>query len=455
MEAKYNIVIGHLIRLFMGVGLGCVLISNYVITVGSSFHFSTQLYSFTLMTSAFGILVEVFLEVSSGYRADKFGEKTSLSAAMFVRSLSFAGLLIALSMTSPSPLFYTLLILILSAGFGLSRSLIGGNFEEWLQKQCDEKNSMKVFAFNYVMYGVGLVLGASFAFITPPSHLYSQLLDSVMLTYGFSFVCSFLVIILILMAKTNKAFSLKDMGVFIGSYFVISKSKIQNTRKEVQKAREELKGKPHLEKVFWVNSGVYAMDLTLETLVVIHLFAAGHFDLKQKFILFVCCCYMPNIIGGFLKMISKTKNQKQSLQNLARETMFLFLVTILVSFTLFIPIQENVAWFLDPVFLSFALMIMVFKMLVGQLFPHYYNLTSKWAQENSELPKTVLSIGEKRKKAAVFISMFLSALGGFFGLEEAHFIVLSVIAFGFMVYSYFVFKDLTEREEDKALSQQG
>lgn len=453
MHKNYNITLAHIMKFLIGLGLGSMFISSYMITIGSGFHFGSDAFSIMLIGLAFCFTVEYFLEISSGYRADVFGEKLTLFFS-FVTRILYAGLILgSIALINPSPALFVIMILAANSMFAISYTLMSGNFEEWLQKQCDEKNSLKTFSKNYAAMYFGLVVGLSLSVMILPSYNYATLFTEASPIYGIAIIANFLALLLVFAMRDTKGFGLRDVPKFFASYFTFDRKAYEDSQQKIKQVRKELKKQKNLDRLFWVSSIAYGIDIAYETLIPVYVFASQGFNLEQKFILIILCYLLPNVIGALTRS-EKKSTAHHSIGLLSKELYQFFTLSILVAVISIFPFSQDGIWYLDPVFLAFGLAIILFQIVTGRVYPHFHDCCSKLAREHSELPKTLLSIGERRKKIGAILSLVISAGAAIFSIKEAYFWVLAVMALGGIIYSYHVFKHLSdETDTDQDIEQ--
>lgn len=452
MESKkYNITLAHLMKFLIGFSLGTMYLSGYIITIGSGFHFGNEIFSVMLLALAFCFIVEYLLEISSGYRADMFGEKLTLCFATIFRILFALLILASVGLATPSPTFFVFLVFAAYAMYAAGYTLMSGNFEEWLQKQCDESNSLKTFSRNYAWMYIGLTIGLALSIVLLPSYQYQYLFYDVSIVYGIAIAANIIVIGIIFFMRDTKGFTFSDIGRFCKSYFKFSFKTDQETKDNINAVREELHQQKGLNKVFWVQATLYGIDIAYEALIPIYIFATQNFSTAQKFILIIVCYLLPNVIGSLMSSKKQQDTNADSLRQISKETYMFFVMSIMVAIVSIFPFSSNAVWYMDPVFLAFGLTIILFQIVTGRVCPHFYDYCSKLARQHSELPKTLLSIGERRKKVGAVLSLVISATAAIFNVQEAYFWVIAVMACGGIVYSYFVFREINPKETSEAV----
>lgn len=439
MSHRYNINLAHLMRFFFGLNLGPMFLAGYIITIGSSFHFGSDAYSMLLAALAFCFVAEYFLEISSGYRADIYGEKLTLFFACSFRMLYFILIFTSVALIYPTPILFSILVFVAYGMFAISYSLKGGNYEEWLQKQCDEKDSLKVFSHNYAYFYLGLLVGLASAIFLIPAYNYATLSTETLALFSISIFANCCSILLLFLIKNTKSFSAADIWPFFSSYFQLDKEKSEKTRKDIQQVKRELKEHKHLNRIYWVQANIYGIQLAYETLIPIYVFASQGFNVQQKFFIMIVCYLIPNIIGSLARSQKKSQSQNSDML-LAKESYFFFVTAILVALISVFPFATHGVWYMDPVFLAFGAAIILLQIATGRVFPTLYDQCSKRAREYSKLPKTLLSIGERRKKIGAILSLLISAIAGVFSFKEAYFMIVALMAIAGLFYSYSVFR---------------
>lgn len=424
----------------MGLSVGPTLTTGYILAVGTGFHFGYLTFSLSLIAILIGTLVGYFVEVSSGYRADKYGEKLTLFSGLLLKAFCFIFYVIGVSLILPSPLLFILLVLLSTTTFGIAHSLVSGNFEDWLQKQCNENNSLNVFSMNMAYYYIGLLSGVSLIFVFEPPVQYEYMSQFAILVYGFSAVMGIIAAILVLVMKQTKPFEISKLLPLLKSFSRFNTVTSSEISSKATQAESDLKQNSFLNKLLWVHSSVFSIFITVECLIPIYLFVADRFNMQQKFIILVFCYFAPTMIGSLLKSRQQKSASGYSLASLSTETYLFFFIAIGITFTLYIPIDISIAWYADPMFLSFASIVALFQIFYGRLAPQYFEVSSRMAQESSELPKTVLSIGERRKRVGGIITMLAASFAGFFGVNEAYFIIVAFTAILCLFYAHHVFR---------------
>lgn len=440
LSNNYNIYLAHLFRLFSGMATGTLFIIGYVIVIGANHHLAIDGYAFRFIALAFCFSIEYRLEVLSGYQADRFGEKLTLTGSFVTKLLFFLCITLSIGINESSPILFLGLIFFAYIFFALSASLFCGNYEEWLQKQCDDTNSLKVFSTNTALFNIGLIFGSMVIFLSPVSGDYMALLSEV--APIFSFACFFMLlsVVLVFLFRNGIDFNFSNVKQLCASYFFVNKELDQTRKQDIQNAYVELAEKPFLNQLFWVNAGRFGIEVTLKTLAPIFIFESSAFNLTEKFILIITCMILPNAIGSILKRRKQNDPNRDDLRLMANESYLFYAITIIVCGLAFLPFNEsNVAWYVDPYFISFAVTLILLQIVTGRVNPHFATYTSQYARENSDWPKTVLSIGEKRKKIGMIVTLLLSTLASFFPLKEAYFLIIAFFAAFCLLHTVFVF----------------
>lgn len=437
----FNIYLGHTIKFLIGLSLGCLYIVGYIITVGSNFHFDADNFALSLAALAFCFIIEYFLEISSGYRADKFGEKLTIFMSMLIRSLFFVCLAISVTFYSPSPVQYSFFVFLAYFFYAVSYTLLSGNFEEWMQKQCGGKLSLKVFSVNHALFKVGLTLGFAFVIFLPFAETYSQLQYFAIPIYLFSISSCLLIICLSFFMRETKGFTFAELCQFLQSYFQFKNKNAEKTKKDIQEVRVELKNFPFLNQIYWIEAGRFTVELCLLTLIPIYIFSSDDFDLKQKFIIILASFILPNIFGALLRKKQEGLSDEKVNRALGLDVITYFAITALVGVVSLLPIKHSGSWYTDPLFLSFITILFIQQLTAGRVIPFLMSYKAKLSNESSRLPKTLLSIGERRQKFGSIAGLLLTSLGAFFPYKEAYLMIISLMSLLCLVYSFKVFKN--------------
>lgn len=437
---NHNIIVAHLIKFFNGIALSPILVAGYFITIGTEFHFGQDTFYIVFCASAFGCLCQYILEVANGYRADLFGEKLTLAYASIFRIFHFLILFCALSLPSPSPTLFLSLILISNIIYALSYTLLSGNFEDWLQKQCSQ-NSLNIFAINNACLFFGLMVGLGMSLIWLPKFDYTSMYSGAMAVYIIACSASIISLVFVFMMKNTKPFKVNHFWEYILSLFQFDSVKRKKTKQDIALVKNELSAQPQLNRIFWVQSIFYSVDLVLEVLIAVYILVSHNFNIQQKSILLILCYLLPHVLGSFVLSKKEENNELQKVKLLYKDTLLFFSITILMAMISVFPFAKTI-WYLDPVFIAFGIVIIWHQLQSGRLFPHYYDYCSALAQKHSELPKTLLSIGERRKKIGAVLSLLISASASVFEFKEAYFWVVAALSILGIFYSTYVFRDI-------------
>lgn len=448
MHKQYNIAIAYLFQFFNGFGIGSSYISRYIVILAGAYHFGHYDLSLGLVVAVIYQITAYLMEVKSGYRADIYGEKITLFSSMFTRILCLTFVCASVLIPEPSPYLFTLFTIISYMLFGISLSYYSGNFHDWVQENCQKDDSLRVFSILSVLLVFGLVLSLSASILmfeeTTYKNLFSAFLPVVLLCFsGFflAMLCSFMI-------KSEKPFEIKAVFKFIASYNLFNKNEKQKTSGDIQQARQELAANSTLNKVLWVQSGLYGVYMALESLLPIYVFASQNFDMTEKFILLIMCVMMPYAIGSLIKLF-KGKSAQHHLGYLYKELILYFSVVIMIAVVSVFPFSKSLSWFQDPVFIAFAFFIVISEILSGSILTQFYDYTTKLAQETTKFSKTVLSIGERRKKIGAIMSLAIAVSGTFLNIKEAYFWVVALLALISLVYSVYVFRELLGKDSSK------
>lgn len=442
-----NIFLLYIIKFFVGIVIGPAYVTRYIVAIGAAYHFGYSNLAIILIAMAFCFIVEFMLEVSSGYRADKYGEKLTFFFSMFARAAYFCSILAAVSLAQPSPLTFTAIVLLAYLFFGISYCLLSGNLEEFVQKQCDEENSLRVFSVLNILYALGATTGLVLVITILPSQNYAELFSTAVPVYSVSFAALIVCIVATLCLQNANIITVKRFFSFLGSYFTVNKEKQKEQKEDIQLAKKDLAAHRKLNRIFWVQAGMYGVFIAIEVLIPTYVFVSQNFSLVQKFILLIFCFLLPNALGSVFK-IGKKKDTSHSLGNLSKELTLFFVLAIMFAVVSVFPFAQTGSWYQDPVFLAFGFVTISFMIVAGSIIPHFYDYCSKLVQSTSAFPKTVLSIGERRKKIGAFLSLLISAGGVIFQIKESYFWVVAFIAFIYMVYSWQVFASLNQEMKE-------
>lgn len=438
MSDKFNIALAHIYKLFSGLSLGPYRLFGYIIAAGTAFHFGQEAFSLALIALAFGNIIEFFIEVACGYKADKHGEKLTFVSSVLFRILFFTFILMSVTLMQPSPFWFTLLILAGFACHGFSFSLLGGNYEEWLQKQCSKENALKHFSINYAMINIGVIISTGLAIFYMPVYQYESLFEGMLPILAISILLSAFSVLLILSIKNVPPITFNGTIDFVKSFFKIDFQAIKASKKEIHQVHKTLKQHKSLSHLLWLQSLIVGIDISYVNLVSIYVLVSNDFSIQHKFIILVICYYLPNVIGSLTK--SKNQSESSSAKNLSMDTKLFFLLAIAIALVAFFPFFQTGNVYLDPVFITFCCVITLFQMITGRVIPHYHHHCSDYARQVSELPKTLLSFGEKRKKLVIIFSLLITASAGIFKFKEAYFMILGLLSLGSLFYAEFYFR---------------
>lgn len=446
---KQNIVIAYIFNFFYGLGIGASYITRYIIPIAATYHFGFFDMSFVLVALAFWQFVSYITDVTNGYRADMHGEKITIFLSMLSRVIVIGFFLIAIALPEPSPYLFISLVLFAYFLFGLSNSFLSGNFEEWVQKQCDESNSLQIFSNLYTLFCIGLVVGLSACIFLLPADDYQHLFISSIPPYAVYFFGFFAAGLVFFQVKNTRAFSFKDLMAFFKSFAKTDQEAKQKFNDDIAKAKQDLKRNRDLNQTLWVRAGLYGVYMALEALIPVYVFISQDFTLTQKFILLIVCTMLPGMFGSIFKGKKKTSAVFHLKQLNIEINLFFFLVIMIAVISIF-PFAENAFWYQDPVFLAFCVAIILHEVVYGSILPQFNDYSSNLARSTSEFPKTVLSIGERRKKIGAILSILVSASAAMLQIKEAFFWMIALMALLCMLYSLSVFRRLLHTKPQNA-----
>lgn len=433
-----NIVYSHILYFMHGCAIGTAFITTYVISVSGHFHTGLEPNLIAIMGYMCSFFISYFLEVSNGFRSDNFGERLTFILAYSFRAFYLAFILIPLFILSSSPLLFAVCTIIAYYLYSQHFTLLSGNLEEWVRRNCSEHNCLEIFSRNEMLFLIGQAIGIIIISIFPVSQNYNELLLTASPLFLLSALCCLASIFICSKIDVRGHFSFQAMKSFLQSLSLINFSQRQKNNLSIQNTKQDLKKSKALSYLFWVHSFIFSLDLLLHLLIPIYIFASKVLHAEQKFALLLGCFILPELIGSLSK--SKKQKNKAAHQPIFADCFIYFAAICLLPIISIFPIAQSEYWYTDVPFLAFSLLILSYKVCAGRLHPHINSITTKWSNEASSFPKTLLSLGERRKKLAAVLCFLLASLASLIEHSDAYFWITSIISFAFLIYTMVILK---------------